>query len=352
MVRFRRYWQIGTVVALWASLGIGSVLASEPSGASSAPNPAQIAQCTKAATGHKALTKSDINACGQFPYISQHCPSGPGVRVISVNSHNIAIRQGQTPVKLPKDYTVSQLNAVCPKGTKTKTKNGTAAPAPPQSGSSNAALKTAIVPSTFAGTAHPVFSPGALGKLDVVFTGAPYSPGGITSDGTIVPFAMWNGTTKTLDDLSASGTAMVNGTVTGSGNSQDIEPPNLAPGQVAFGIIFFQTPPAPGATFSISPTSQGAFSNALVAQVTQANDVPGQFNSDVVGSITNSNKQPISGPLSATVFCFNAAGALATVETGYASGNGPWAPEATASYDTTLEDPCPTFLVGSSGFTG
>ena len=128
-------------------------------------------------------------------------------------------------------------------------------PSPPQIRINQRSAQDRTVPSTFAGTAHPVFSPGALGKLDVVFTGAPYSPGGISSDGTIVPFAMWNGTTKTLNDLSASGTAMVNGTVTGSGNSQDIEPPNLAPGQVAFGIIFFQTPPASGATFSISPTS-------------------------------------------------------------------------------------------------
>jgi hypothetical protein len=320
-------------------------------GAALAPSSAQVSQCDSAATGHKGLTKSDISACAGFPSISQHCPSGASVRVISVNSKNVAIRLGQAPVVLPKSYTVGQLNAVCKKSSAVKPKNGTAKPTPPQSGSSNAALKVATIPSTFAGTAHPVYSPGALGKLDVVYTGAAYSPGGDSSAGTIVPFAVWNGTTKTLDDLSASGTASVGGKVTGSGNSQDIEPPNLAPGQVAFGIIFFETPPATGATFAISPTSQGEFSNTLVAQVTQANEVAGSYDNDVVGSITNPNKQPLSGPMSAYVYCFNAAGALATVETGYASGNGPWAPAATASYDTTLEDSCPTFLVGASGFT-
>lgn len=348
-----RYWRIGAAFTLSAAtLVVGSSLTGSDAGAAAGPNPAQIAQCQKAATGHGALTKSDISACANFPYISEHCPSRTGIRVISVNSNNIAIRLGQAPVRLAKNYTVSQLQAVCKNtAAKSKPRNGVAAPTPPKSGSSNAALKSVAIPTTFAGTAHPVFSPGPLGKLEVVYTGTAYNPGGISGDGSIVPFAVWNGTTKAVEDLSASGTSVVGGKVVGSGNSQDIEPPNLEPGQVAFGIVFFQTATPARATFGITATSQGEFSNTLVAQVTQANEVPGSYSNDVVGSITNPNKQPITGPMSAYVFCFNASNALFAVETGYASGNGPWAPGATASYDTTLEDPCPTFLVGSSGFT-
>jgi hypothetical protein len=272
--------------------------------------------------------------------------------VINVNNNNIAIRLGQAPVRLGKNYTVAQLEAVCTKATaKSKSKNGLALPAAPSSGSSNPALKSASIPSTFAGTAHPVLAPGPLGKLDVIYTGAAYSPGGEPSAGTVVPFAVWNGTTKSVQDLSASGTAILDGKVVGSGNSQDIEPPNLAPGQVAFGIVFFETATPAGATFNITVTSAEEFSNTLVLQVTQANEVPGSFGNDVVGSITNPNKQPASSP-SANVYCFNSSNALSAVENGFASGNGPLAPGGTGSYDTTVLDPCPTFLVGSSGFTG
>lgn len=346
-------WSVWLVFVLVGSvLVVGGGAVRSTADAAPSPNPGQIAQCQSAATGHHSFTKSDMAACANFPSISQQCPSGSAVRVISVNSNNVAIRLGQAPARLSKNYTVSQLKAVCHKtASKSKPKNGTAAPTPPKSGSSDAALKSVSIPSTLAGTAHPVFSPGPLGKLDIVYTGAAYSPGGETADGTIVPFAVWNGTTKSVQDLSASGTASLGGKVVGSGNSQDIEPPNLARGQVAFGIIFFQTATPAGATFNISASSEADFSNTLVAQVTQANEVPGSFSNDVVGSITNPNKQPIMGPLGAYVFCFNSSNMLSAVETGYASGNGPWAPGATASYDTSLEDPCPTFLVGASGFS-
>lgn len=347
-------WQILVTGALIASaftaLGDGVLNSPSMAGAAS-PSAAQVSTCSHGATGHSAMTKAQISACAGFPSIGEHCTNGPGVKVISVNQHNIAIRLGQAPVRLPKNYTVKQVQAVCSKNSKGPKRNGVAAPTPPSSGSSNSALKSVTIPPTFAGTAHPVFSPGKLGKLDIVYVGPAYSPGGDTSDGSVVPFGVWNGTSKTVDDLSASGTAILNEKVVGSGNSQDIEPPNLAPGQIAFGIIFFSTATPAGSAFNISVTSENQFSNTLVAQVTQANLEPGSFSNDMVGSVTNPNKTPMSGPISAIVYCFNAAGAFVSESSGFTSGNGPLAPGATASYDTTVEGTCTTYLVGSSGFT-
>lgn len=108
------------------------------------PTLSQIATCSKAASGTTKLTKADLSACAGFPSITKPCPSGPGLRVININSHNIVLRQGQRPVRLPKNYTFNQLDASCfnkskksrpassaPKSGQTKVGTSTSAPQAP-----------------------------------------------------------------------------------------------------------------------------------------------------------------------------------------------------------------------------
>jgi hypothetical protein len=339
------------VLALAAAVVLSEAVVPVEAGASSQPSPQQIRTCDNAALGHKVLIKSDMSACAQFPYITFNCPRPPGGRVIRVKSFNIALRLGHKPVRFGDNYTTTQLQGACKV---TKTSPALAAPSAPKaptSPSSSKAPTTLSIPASFAGTAHPSVTPGKSGKVSIVFIGAPYSPGNIASDGTIVPIAIWNGTTKGVNDLSVSGSASSAGRVIGSGQSQNIEPPNLAPGQVAFGIVFFETPVPAGSTFDLSVSTAGSFSNTLVVQTTQANYVAGEtggFNT-VVGSVTNTSKVPVTSPISADVFCFTN-GVLTAVDTGYTSGESNLGPGAIGSYSTNVEDTCPTFLVGASGF--
>jgi hypothetical protein len=208
-----------------------------------------------------------------------------------------------------------------------------------------------VIPSTLAGNAHPNLKAGSLGKLSVIYTGPANNAG--NGNGTEVPIAVWNGTSRVVKDIQVSGSAMLGSEVAGSGSSQDIDPPNLEPHQVGFGYVFFQTTPPAGATFKLAATSEGQFSNTLPVQVDQANYVPGGPDgvNTVVGSISNPNGVTVTGPINTDVFCFTN-GLLTNVETGFASGNGDLPPSGTGSYSTQVFDACPTYLVGASGFTG
>jgi hypothetical protein len=106
-------------LALTASLALGGAASIASSGPSAAkakfPTPAQTSHCAKAAKGHSKITKTQFFDCTGFPLIKQHCPSGPGAIVVNVANINIALRQGQKPLRLGKSYSVSQLVAICGK---------------------------------------------------------------------------------------------------------------------------------------------------------------------------------------------------------------------------------------------
>jgi hypothetical protein len=215
-------------------------------------------------------------------------------------------------------------------------------------GSSGSGLPTAAtIPPSLAGDAHPSLTTGKPGSVDVVYTGAPYGEGGTT-----LPVVVWNGTSAPVDDVDVSGSATVGGKIVGSGDSQGIEPQNLQPGQLGFGFVYFETSIPAGATFNLTATSTpGTSTYYLDAPVTQANYIPGGDNGidAVTGSVSNPGPQTMSGPITANVYCFTG-GNLTAVETGFTSSNAAIAPGTSTSYSTDVTDPCPTFLVGASGF--
>lgn len=228
---------------------------------------------------------------------------------------------------------------------------GNSGTASPTTTASTPSPSSVTIPSTLGGNAHPVLSPGQPGQLDVIYVGSASSLGGV---GTSVPVAVWNGTSHAVNHIDVSGPAMSGGSVVGSGDSQDIEPMNLAPGEVAFGMVYFSTSLPAGATFGFTASaSQGTSTYFVDAQVTQANYSSGSYGDDsVVGSVSNPSSQTMNGPIEADVYCFNSAGQLSDVEPGFTSGNAPIAPGASASFSTDgiKSGSCPTFLVGSSGY--
>jgi hypothetical protein len=212
------------------------------------------------------------------------------------------------------------------------------------------------ISSVMGGNAHPSLQPGTAGDLSVIFQGAPYNPGADPSDGTVVPVVVWNGTNSVVNNVDVSGPATSGGSVVSSGDSQNIEPANLSPGEAAFGMVFFQQAVPSGASFSFTASaSKGQSTYFLDAQVTQANYSSGGGNGlgdAVVGSVTNQTGLAMNGPISADVYCFGASGQFDYVASGFLSGNGPLASGASGSYSTNdiTAGTCSTYLVGSSGF--
>ncbi len=204
-----------------------------------------------------------------------------------------------------------------------------------------------------AGTAHPVVTipPGAPRSVDLILVGAPAFDG----VGTEVPVEVWNGTKGTVSDVDVSGAATnSSGTVIGSGDSQDIEPQNLPPGTVAFGMVYFSTNVPVGSNLSaLSPTYRsGRSTYYLDVETTQANFVAGAYgDATVTGAVANNNAVAVTGPVSTDTFCFSPAGSLLSVSPGFTSGDGGLAPGQTGSFSDALpNNTCPTLLVGSSGF--
>jgi len=218
----------------------------------------------------------------------------------------------------------------------------------PTNGATPAAAVT-IAP-FMGGTAKPSLAAGAAGKLDVIYVGTPISTGTTT-----VAVVVWNGMSHPVNNVDVSGSASVGGAVVGSGDSQDVEPENLAPGDAAFGKVYFQTAVPSAATFDLTATaSSGTSTYFLDAHVSQATLVPPATGTStrtaaVVGTITNPTQITMSGPISVNVYCFTG-GALSKVDDGFMSGTRKLTPNANGSYSVTVPSSCTTYLVGASGF--
>ena len=214
----------------------------------------------------------------------------------------------------------------------------------------SSALPTTAVPApSLYGNARPTLAPGAPGKLDVVQVGA---PGGLL--GESVPVLVWNGTPHTVNNVDVSGPALVGSTVVGSGDSQGVAPQNLGPGEVGFGFVYFNSAPPAGATFHFTASAtQGRSNYFLDARVDQANYQPpsGAADAEVVGTVTNTRSAVLHGPVFVEVACFSGS-TLTDVEDGFLSGPTDLAAGATGSFAVTIASgrPCPTYLVGASGF--
>lgn len=198
------------------------------------------------------------------------------------------------------------------------------------------------------GNAHPTYPAGTAGEVSVVHQ-APILP---QPNGTSVPIVFRNDTKAGVShvDISASATDAT-GKIVGSGSSQGTDPAVVQPGQWGLSFIFFESGPAAtdklsNFTFKTSPVDTGFYNTAPI-QVTQANLV----GMAIAGGVKNTTGHMVTGPIAIHAYCLNPAGNPTTVVTGYTSGSGDMAPNATDSFQVNFyEGTCPSFLVGASGY--
>ena len=197
------------------------------------------------------------------------------------------------------------------------------------------------------GNADPTFPAGEAGKVDVVDVG-PLDK----ASGTL-PVVIRNNTAHGVGHVDLTATARLpGGKVVGSGKSQGVVPAQIQPGGIGLAYIYFENAesiPRHGTTYTFTadtlPADTSSFNTAPI-KITQANHVDGA----IVGSGVNDTDKKLSGPYSVHVFCF-VRNHVRRFKTGFANEDGDLGPKATISYTVSLDgDPCPKYLVGSSGY--
>jgi len=215
---------------------------------------------------------------------------------------------------------------------------------------------SAVVPTfnsahLLAGTAKPTFSAGAAGKIDTVYVGKILrDPSGSAE----LPIVLRNNTQHAISHIDATATARNSaGALIATGQSQETDPAQLAPGEAALSFIYFQigTAPVPdtatfGFTFETIAADTSSY-NTATAKVTEANLSGGS----IVGTATNATRASMQGPYSVNVYCFDAAGAIVDTSGGFADQNANVAPGGNLTFTVSLYGrACPNFLVGVTGF--
>ncbi|PZR80388.1 MAG: hypothetical protein DLM65_08095 [Candidatus Aeolococcus gillhamiae] len=144
------------------------------------------------------------------------------------------------------------------------------------------------------------------------------------------------------------------GTLRATGQSQETDPSQLAPGEAALSFIYFQI----GTAAQIPDTAVYAFTsetvpadtssyNTATAKVTEAKLLGGS----IVGTATNATRAALQGPYNVNVYCFDATGAIVNTSGGFADQNNGVAPGGNLTFTVSLYGAaCPTFLVGVTGF--
>ena len=239
----------------------------------------------------------------------------------------------------------------------TQTGGGTAAAssaasAAPATTSAAAELKMgttadAISAGWLAGNAEPVFPAGGAGKVDVVAS----APIKVNSAGLVtLPVAVRNGTNESITSVEVSGAAMdATGKILASGRSQGFSPAVVPAGGVSLGYVFFDAklPDTAKLEFTVAskPLEGDPYFQDL--KVDQAN----AMGTSVTGKATNTSKNKLNGPYGVHVTCFDAKGSLLGSQTGFASPDADLAAGQSVTFQVDFYgEPCPTFLVGVSGY--
>lgn len=231
------------------------------------------------------------------------------------------------------------------------TSSGSSRPAATTKSAADVPLGTvgdAVAAGWLAGTATPTFPAGTAGKVDVVASGPVVaSPGG-----TQVPIAVRNGTPDTISSINVTGAVMdPTGKILGSGQSQELNPASVPSGGVALGTIYFnpntKIPADAKLEFTVASRKLEGKPYLQDLKIDQANAV----SDSITGKATNTSGDTVTGPFGVDVTCFDDKGALLSQYVGYASPSAALAEGQSVTFQVPLfGKPCPTFLVGVSGF--
>jgi hypothetical protein len=202
------------------------------------------------------------------------------------------------------------------------------------------------------GDAQPVLPAGEMGIVDVIQIGP------IPTDamlGSPVPVVVRNNTTKAVSRVEVSGAARSGGAIVSSGSSQGFSPTVLEPGEVGFGYVYFDDVIPVDSELALTASADeydpDGFLNSVDLAVSEVNVVESGSGESVVGAVLNQTGVEVSGPYSVEVYCFDG-DVLVDTRGGFADGPDPLPADQIVTFSVDLfDDPCPTFLVASSGYT-
>jgi hypothetical protein len=173
--------------------------------------------------------------------------------------------------------------------------------------------------------------------------------------GDSVPIVIRNRTSEALSTLAVSGTARgADGALIGSGASQGFAPELLEPGEWAFGYVYFEGPNLPAdAKYDLTATGrQPDEFSSVDLRVAEVNRVSGDHGDQLVGIVENpSNTDEVGGPIDVIVACFNGRGTITSTHSDFAEASS-IPPGGTSSFSVDFfDDACPSWALGSSGYS-
>jgi hypothetical protein len=238
-------------------------------------------------------------------------------------------------------------------------KTDTAGTAPPTEETITSTTERA--PTTTAGPADPA-APDAspyvegFGDLSVVSlpAGEPdaltiIAAGTTVTESGSVDMIVRNNTREDIGRIEVTGTARDDaGKLVGSGSSQGFEPVIVAPGEIAYGYVYFDISLA-GSTLEFSfniDSRPPADIDGVPVTISELNNTGDQ----IIGTVTNETDGDVTGPISVNAICFGPDGSITDNLSTYvepsdvpAGGTGSFAIDV-------YGDPCPVGLIAGSGY--
>ena len=220
--------------------------------------------------------------------------------------------------------------------------------------------ETTPAPTTTTGEVSPAMpdeSPYVVGFGDLSVVSLPDGdPGAVTIVASTVPvdrsslvsIIVRNNTNADVGRIEVTGTARDgDGTLAGSGTSQGFQPQIVAPGEIAFGYVFFGEDMPDGSTFEFDVDTEPVDDYFLPVTITEVNNTGDQ----IVGLVKNDTGGDVSGPISAEAICFGTDGSILDNVGSYVGTGDDLPADTTGSFAIDLySDPCPIGLVAASGY--
>lgn len=197
------------------------------------------------------------------------------------------------------------------------------------------------------GTLDTQLPPGEPDEVSVIAVGPPQSA---------TPVVVRNNTSDVVEVHLSATARDASGALVGSGEDQGVKPAFVEPGHLGIGYVYLGIDdPPPGTTLETTARGEDVDDDfgALPGSIAEHNLAPGQFGQEqVVGVVRNDNDEPIEGPISVLVMCFDEAGSPLSTASGFTDIE-TIDPGQQGSFSVDLFDEagCPRYLIGASGFT-
>jgi hypothetical protein len=167
-----------------------------------------------------------------------------------------------------------------------------------------------------------------------------------------LPLVVRNNVAEPIENVEATATVRTpDGQLVATAVSQGFHPARVGPGEIAIGFVYFSpgTAVSPGSNVEISVSAKPSPSPQTYRadiEVLEVNNTGMQL----VGTGRNVRDHGITGPISVTAVCFDAAGAPTASPGGFANEDTADA-QATVSFTVDLYgESCQSFLLGVSGY--